>query len=218
MTIISIILNLFSYLVNHPEQVFRLIVQHLQLTGLAVSLAISIGVPVGIAITRYPKLAVPILAVASIFQTIPSLALFGLLIPFLGIGEKPAIVVLFLYALLPIIKNTYTGINGVSEAIIDAGRGMGMTKMQILRMIELPLALSVIMAGVRISTVINIGTTTIAAYIGAGGLGQLIFTGIQLVRNEMIVAGAVPAALLALTVDYLLGKLELMLTPKGLQK
>lgn len=211
-------MELFSYLLNHPDRVLRLVVEHLQLTGIAVSLAIAIGVPLGILITRYEKLAAPILNLANIVQTVPSLALFGFLIPFLGIGAKPAIVVLFLYALLPIIKNTYTGIKGVSPFIIDAGRGMGMTNLQILRMVELPLALSVIMAGVRISAVINIGITTIAAYIGAGGLGQLIFTGIQLTRNEMIIAGAIPAALLALTVDYLLGRVELLLTPKGMRK
>jgi osmoprotectant transport system permease protein len=210
-------MQLFSYFVNRPDMILGLLLEHLQLTGIAVSLAILIGVPTGIAITRYNKLANPILGITSIFQTIPSIALFGVLIPFLGIGRKPAIVVLFLYALLPIIKNTYTGIKGVSTFMIDAGRGMGMTNMQILRMVELPQALSVIMAGVRISTVINIGTTTIAAYIGAGGLGQLIFTGIQLVRNEMIIAGAVPAAMLALLADYLLGKVEQRLTPKGLR-
>jgi osmoprotectant transport system permease protein len=135
----------------------------------------------------------------------------------MGIGIKPAIVVLFLYALLPIIKNTYTGIKGVSPFMIDAGLGMGMTSIQVLRMVELPQSLPVIMAGVRIATVINIGTTTIAAYIGAGGLGQLIFTGIQLVRNDMIIAGAVPAALLALTADRLLGYVEYRLTPIGLR-
>jgi osmoprotectant transport system permease protein len=210
-------MQLFSYFVNRPDMILGLLLEHLQLTGIAVSLAILIGVPTGIAITRYNKLANPILGITSIFQTIPSIALFGVLIPFLGIGRKPAIVVLFLYALLPIIKNTYTGIKGVSTFMIDAGRGMGMTNMQILRMVELPQALSVIMAGVRISTVINIGTTTIAAYIGAGGLGQLIFTGIQLVRNEMIIAGAVPAAMLALLADFLLGKVEQRLTPKGLR-
>jgi osmoprotectant transport system permease protein len=126
--------------------------------------------------------------------------------------------VLFLYALLPIVKNTYTGIKEVSPFMIDAGRGMGMTNMQILRMVELPQSLSVIMAGVRIATVINIGTTTIAAYIGAGGLGELIFTGIQMYRNEMILAGAIPAAVLAILADQVLGYVEYRLTPKGLHK
>lgn len=211
-------MELFSYFSKRPDMVLHLLFQHLQLTGTAVSLAIALGVPSGIAITRYKRLAGPILSIASIFQTIPSIAFFGVLIPFMGIGKKPAILVLFLYALLPIIKNTYTGIKGVSPFMIDAGRGMGMTNMQILRMVELPQALSVIMAGVRIATVINIGTTTIAAYIGAGGLGQLIFTGIQMVRHDMIIAGAVPAALLALTADRVLGYVEYRLTPKGLRK
>ena len=210
-------MNLFSYFINRPDVILRLLLQHLQLTGIAVSLAILVGVPLGIAITRVKVLSDPILGIASIFQTIPSIALFGVLIPFMGIGIKPAIVVLFLYALLPIIKNTYTGIKGVSPFMIDAGLGMGMTSIQVLRMVELPQSLPVIMAGVRIATVINIGTTTIAAYIGAGGLGQLIFTGIQLVRNDMIIAGAVPAALLALTADRLLGYVEYRLTPVGLR-
>jgi len=210
-------MNLFSYFIDRPDVILRLLLQHLQLTGIAVSLAILVGVPLGIAITRVKVLSDPILGIASIFQTIPSIALFGVLIPFMGIGIKPAIVVLFLYALLPIIKNTYTGIKGVSPFMIDAGLGMGMTSIQVLRMVELPQSLPVIMAGVRIATVINIGTTTIAAYIGAGGLGQLIFTGIQLVRNDMIIAGAVPAALLALTADRLLGYVEYRLTPVGLR-
>ena len=211
-------MELFSYIIDNPGTIVELTIQHLQLTGIAVSAAIAIGVPVGIVITRFKALAGPVLGIAGVFQTIPSLALFGVLIPFLGIGARPAIVVLFLYAILPIVKNTYTGIIGVSDFLIDAGRGMGMEGWQILRMVQLPLALSVIMAGIRISAIINIGITTIAAYIGAGGLGQLIFTGIQLVRNPMIFAGALPAALLALTVDFLLGKVEIMLTPRGLRK
>ncbi|HHX92614.1 MAG TPA: ABC transporter permease [Clostridiales bacterium] len=194
-----------------------LLLQHLQLTGIAILSAIAIGVPLGILITRYKSIAGPILAVSSVFQTIPSIAFFGVLIPFLGIGKKTAIIVLFLYALLPIVKNTYTGIKEVSPFLKDAGKGMGMTNMQILTMVELPQSLPVIMAGVRIATVINIGTTTIAAYIGAGGLGQLIFTGIQLYRNEMILAGAIPAALLAILIDRLFGCIEYKMTSKGLK-
>ena len=211
-------MSLLNYFINNPSTIFRLILEHLQLTGTAILSAILIGVPVGIAITRYKRLADPILAIASVFQTIPSIAFFGILIPFLGIGKNTAILVLFLYALLPIVKNTYTGIKEVSPFMIDAGRGMGMTNLQILRMVELPQSLSVIMAGVRIATVINIGTTTIAAYLGAGGLGELIFTGIPMYRNEMILAGALPAALLAIIADRLLGYVELRLTPKGLRK
>ncbi len=209
---------LLEFAKNNLDTIFFLIIEHLQLTGTAILASIIIGVPIGIIITRYKALADPILAVASIFQTIPSIAFFGILIPILGIGKKTAILVLFLYALLPIIKNTYTGIKEVSPSMIDAGRGMGMTNRQILYMVELPLALSVIMAGVRIATVINIGTTTIAAYIGGGGLGELIFKGIQMFRNEMILAGAIPAALLAIIADKLLGYVELRLTPKSLRK
>lgn len=209
---------LLSFFSKNMDTVLRLILEHLQLTGTAILAAIIIGVPLGVAITRYKRLADPIIAIASIFQTIPSIAFFGILIPILGIGKRTAILVLFLYALLPIVKNTYTGIKEVSPFMVDAGRGMGMTNLQILRMIELPQSLSVIMAGVRIATVINIGTTTIAAYIGGGGLGELIFRGIQMYRNEMILAGAIPAALLAIIADKILGYVEFRLTPKGLRK
>ncbi len=210
-------MSLINYFTRNSNHIFRLILEHLQITGTAVFVAILIGVPLGIFITRNKVLASPILAIANVFQTIPSIAFFGLLIPLMGIGQKTAILVLFLYALLPIIKNTYTGIREVSPSMVDAGKGMGMTGWQILRMVELPQSLPVIMAGIRVATVINIGSTTIAAYIGAGGLGELIFTGIQLYRNEMILAGAIPAALLAILADYLLGLVEQKLTPKGLK-
>lgn len=211
-------MNFLRYIVNNYHVVIKYTFQHLQITGIAIFFAITIGVPLGIAITRYKRLADPILTIAGILQTIPSIAFFGILIPFLGIGRNTAVLVLFLYALLPIVKNTYTGIKEVSPYLIDAGRGMGMTGSQILRMVEIPQSLSVIMAGVRIATVINIGTTTIAAYIGAGGLGQLIFTGIQMYRHEMILAGAVPAAILAVIADQLLGYVEILLTPRGVRK
>lgn len=211
-------MNFLKYIINNYHLVIKYTIQHLQITGIAIFFAIAIGVPVGIAITRYKRLADPILTVAGILQTIPSIAFFGILIPFLGIGRNTAVLVLFLYALLPIVKNTYTGIKEVSPYLIDAGRGMGMTSSQILRMVEIPQSLSVIMAGVRIATVINIGTTTIAAYIGAGGLGQLIFSGIQMYRHEMILAGAVPAATLAVIADQLLGYVEILLTPRGVRK
>ena len=211
-------MKLLNFLNNNLDTLFHLIIEHLQMTGTALLIAILIGVPLGILITRYRRLAEPILAIANVFQTIPSIAFFGILIPILGIGKQTAILVLFLYALLPIIKNTYTGIEGVSPSMVDAARGMGMTDMQILRMIEFPQALSVIMAGIRVSTVINIGTTTIAAYIGGGGLGEFIFKGIQLYRNEMILAGAIPAALLAIIADKILEYVEIKLTPRSAGK
>jgi osmoprotectant transport system permease protein len=190
--------------------------RHMQITGMAVLLAVIIGVPIGIYITKNRKISDTVMNIANIFQTLPSLALFGLIIPILGIGVTPSVFVLFLYALLPIIKNTYIGVDSIDPSAIEAGRGMGMTMFQILYMIEIPLALPVIMGGVRISTVINIGTATIAALIGAGGLGDFIFKGISMNSNNMILTGAVPAALLALGVDFVLGKIEKWLTPKGI--
>jgi osmoprotectant transport system permease protein len=174
-------------------------------------IAVSMGIPVGILITRQPKLAVPILGVANALQTIPSLAIFGFLIsvPFFGgIGKVPAIVALTLYALLPIIRNTYIGINNVDPAIREAGKGMGMTNWQLLTQVEFPLAAGVILAGVRVATVISVGVATIGAAIGAGGLGVFIFRGISSVNNELILAGAIPAAAIALGADFALGWLE----------
>lgn len=204
-----------EFLSYRSGDILRLTTQHLQITAMSISFAVVIGVPIGILITRKRNIAEFILGFANVFQTLPSLALFGLIIPILGIGYKPSVFVLFLYALLPIIKNTYLGISGVDPAVIDAGKGMGMTDSQILRMVEIPLSLPVIMGGIRISTVINIGTATLAALIGAGGLGDMIFKGISLNNSNMILAGAIPTALLALLVDALLGKVEKKLVPKG---
>lgn len=207
----------YEFFIDRFDDILKLIGQHMQITGIAVLLAIVIGVPVGIFITRYQNASKYVLGTANVFQTLPSLALFGLVIPFLGIGMTPSIFVLFLYALLPIIKNTYIGINNVSASTIEAGRGMGMKSLQILTMVELPLALPVIMGGIRISTVINIGTATIASLIGAGGLGDFIFKGISMNNNNYILSGAIPTAVLALSVDAILGFVESLLTPKGLK-
>lgn len=185
--------------------------EHLILVAIAMVVSISIGIPVGIFITRQPKLAPPILVVANALQTIPSLAIFGFLIsvPFLGgIGKIPAIVALTLYALLPLISNTYIGINNVDGAVKEAGKGMGMTDWQLLLQVELPLASGVILAGVRVATVISVGIATIAAAIGGGGLGVFIFRGLSTVNNELILAGAIPAAAIALAADFALGWLE----------
>lgn len=207
----------FQFLKYRGSEIFKLTGEHMKITGVAVLLAIIVGVPLGIYITKNKKVSTVILNTANIFQTLPSLALFGLIIPIMGIGFKPAIFVLFLYALLPIIKNTYIGINSIEPSIIEAGRGMGMTKAQILTMVEIPLALPIIMGGIRISTVINIGTATIAALIGAGGLGDFIFKGISMGNNNMILGGAVPTALLAISVDFILGIVESKLTPQGVK-
>lgn len=192
--------------------------QHIYISLTSMFFALLIAVPLGIYLTRHKSKADPVIGFTGVFQTIPSIALFGFLIPFVGIGIKPAIVALVLYALLPIVRNVYTGIIEVNVATVDAGRGMGMTNWQILRIIELPLALPVIMAGVRTATILTIGVTTIAAFIGAGGLGEIIFRGVSMLRTELILAGAIPAAILALATDYLLKRLEIKVTPRGLRK
>lgn len=199
-----------------PEEVLNLTLEHLFLVALATGAACAVGIPVGILLTRRPALSKPVLAAANVLQTIPSLALFGFLIPLLGsygIGRLPAVIALFLYSLLPIIRNTFTGISQVDPAVREAGRGMGMTDWQMLTQVELPLAMSVIIAGVRVATVISVGTATIAAAIGAGGLGVYIFRGLRMNDDRLILAGAVPAAIMALVADFTLGLVEKLLAP-----
>jgi osmoprotectant transport system permease protein len=189
--------------------------QHLGLVVISTGLAILIGMPLGVLITRQRQLSQWVLGGANLVQTVPSLALFGMLIPLPligGIGARPAIVALILYALLPIIRNTYIGIMNVDPAIREAGRGMGMTDRQLLLQVEIPLAMGVILAGVRLAVVIGVGLATIAAAVGAGGLGEFIFRGVAVVDNQLILAGAVPAALMALIADFGLGWLERRLT------
>jgi osmoprotectant transport system permease protein len=199
------------FLVKYAPEILQHTLEHLFLVGIAIGIAIFVGIPLGILITRKTYLRQPILGIANILQTIPSLALFGLLIPVPiigGIGAVPAIVALTVYSLLPIIRNTYTGITGVDPAIREAGRGMGMTDRQLLLQVEIPLAMGVILAGVRVATVIAIGIATIAAAIGAGGLGVFIFRGISVVNDQLILAGAVPAAGIALLADFAIGWIE----------
>ncbi|MFM6189670.1 MAG: ABC transporter permease [Planktothrix sp.] len=201
-------INFFS---RYGSEIIQRTTQHLILVGIAITLAVLIGVPLGILLTRKPKLSQPILGFANIMQTIPSLALFGFLIPLPligGIGDRTAIVAITLYSLLPIIQNTYVGIANVDPAVLEAGKAMGMTEQQLLIQVEIPLALSVILAGIRVASVIAIGLGTIAAAIGAGGLGVLIFRGLATVNNQLLLAGAIPAAIIALFVDLALGKLE----------
>lgn len=203
------------FLLQHSKEILIGSLEHLVLVSIAMMIAITIGIPLGIYITHRPKFAPAILGLANAIQTVPSLAIFGFLIsvPFLGgIGRNPAIVALTLYALLPIIRNTYIGINGISPAIREAGIGMGMTERELLLKVEIPLALPVILAGVRVATVISVGIATIAAAIGGGGLGTFIFRGISTVNNELILAGAIPSALIALGADFCLGMLENYLT------
>ena len=192
--------------------------EHLQLTFISLFLATFIALPLGILLTRYKKWSEPIIGITAIFQTVPSLALLGFMIPLLGIGTTPAIVALTIYGLLPILRNTYTGIVGVNSATVEAGTGMGMTSLQILWMVELPMALSIIMAGVRTATVLIIGVATLAALIGAGGLGDLIYRGIAMSNSPLILAGALPAALLAIFFDFSLKYLETKSQPRGVSR
>lgn len=191
--------------------------QHLKLTLIALTLAILIAVPLGIFLTRYNRFADSVIGITAVFQTIPSVALLGFMIPFLGIGALPAVVALTIYGLLPILRNTYTGIMGVDKGAIEAGKGMGMTSKQILFMVQIPLSLTIIMAGIRTATVLIVGVATLASLIGAGGLGELIFRGIATVNTGLILAGAIPAAFLAVTFDYLLKTFEVKLTPRGMR-
>ena len=207
-------MTLINFILERKLEIISRIVEHIQLTGVSVLLAIGVGVPIGIILSKTKKLIPPVIGIVNIIQTIPSLALLGLLIPLLGIGFKPAILALFLYSLLAIVKNTLTGINNVENSIIEAGTGMGMTSSQILIKIELPLAIPVIFSGIRIATVACIGIATLCASIGAGGLGQFIFRGISMVNNNMILAGAIPSALLAIIFDFILHLLEKYFSPK----
>ena len=210
-------MNVFQFISQNRTEVLDLTTEHLWLVGASITLAVLIGIPLGILITRWPVLSKPVLGGANIIQTVPSLALFGFLLPAPWIGaraDRIAILALMLYALLPLIRNTYTGIKGVDPAVVEAGRGMGMTDRQLLWQVELPLALSVIIAGVRVATVLSIGLATIAAAIGAGGLGEFIFRGLAMVNNQVILAGAIPAAALAILADTSLGWLEKRLSPR----
>jgi len=208
----------FSLMWSRRAETLRLVGEHLWLTVIAVVLAVLLALPLGIVLTRRQRLAPVVFGIAGVIQTIPSLALLAFMIPFpgLGLGARSAIAALFLYALLPIIRNTYTGIRGVDPDLLEAARAMGLRDRQILMLVELPLATRTIMAGIRTATVISIGVATLGAFIGAGGLGDPIVTGLQLNDANLILAGAVPAAVLALIVDFLLGIAERVLAPKGM--
>ena len=209
-------MNIVNFFVRHQNEILQATLQHIWLVGIAMLLAVAVGVPLGIIVTRHPWLSKPILGGANIAETIPSLALFGFLLPVPWLGERAdrlVIVALTLYALLPIIRNTSTGIESIDAAVRQAARGMGMTENQILWQVELRLAIPTILAGVRVATVLTIGIATIAAAVGAGGLGEFIFRGLAMVNNQLILAGAIPAAALALLADFVLGLLERSLRP-----
>ncbi|MFQ9893629.1 MAG: glycine betaine ABC transporter substrate-binding protein [Emergencia sp.] len=211
-------ISLVKYMAEHISQIMTLLFEHIEMTAISVGFAIVIGVPLGILISYVRKLDKPIIGAANVVQAIPSMALLGLAIPLLGIGTLPAIVMVIIYSLLPIIKNTYTGIASIDPEMVEAAKGIGLTKWQVLQKVKLPMALPVIMAGVRISAVTAVGLMTMAAFIGAGGLGYLVFSGIRTVNNLQILAGAIPACILALLVDFLMGLVEKLVTPISLQK
>ncbi len=196
--------QLFAFWVSHRAELLVLLAQHVRLVVAATLVAVAAAVPVGIFAARRPRLSAPLTAFANVVQTVPSLAMFGFLlpVPFIGgIGARAALVVLVLYGLLPIVRTTIAGFNGIDPAIREAGVAMGMTTRELLTIVELPLALPSILAGVRVAAVVGVGSATIAAAIGAGGLGEYIYRGLSMVDTTVILAGAVPAALLALAVD-----------------
>lgn len=210
--------GIFNFLnIYGPELLYKTW-EHLYIALIAAILGIIVAVPLGIALTRIPKLAGFVMGLLGIIQTIPSFAILAFFIPLLGVGKIPAIATLFCYSVLPILRNTYIGVNGVNRSLLEAGKGMGMTGWEQIRYVEIPLAIPVIMAGIRLSTVYLIGWATLASYIGAGGLGDFIFSGLNLYQTKFIIAGAVPVTLLALFIDLLLGKVEEWVEPKGMKK
>ena len=211
-------MNFWQYIATNYTEILALLLEHIKLTAISVGLAVLIGVPLGIFISYMSKASKIVLSIANVIQAIPSMALVGFMIPFLGIGAIPAVTAVVLYSLLPIIKNTYTGLESINSQTLEAAKGIGLTRFQILTKVQIPLALPVIMTGVRVASVTAVGLMTMAAFIGAGGLGNLVFSGIRTVNNNQILAGAIPACLLALFVDFLLGMIEKLVTPISLQK
>ncbi|MHA6259883.1 ABC transporter permease [Sporosarcina sp. CAU 1771] len=207
--------NFIETVSSRSDLVLGALLEHIYLSFVALAIGLLIALPLGILVARYRRFSEPIIGITAILQTIPSLALFGFLVPLIGIGSKTALIALVIYALLPIVRNTYAGLTGVDESIIDAGRGMGMTPNQILKKIEFPIALPVIMAGIRTATVLTVGIATLATFVGAGGLGDVIYRGLQSYNNSLVLAGAIPVALLAIGFDFILKRVEKKVTPKG---
>lgn len=206
-----------EFLQQYGSQMWVLIWEHLIISGIALGLGVLIAVPVGILLTRYDRAASFVIGFTSILQTIPSLALLAIMIPIIGIGRLPAIVALSVYSLLPILRNTYIGMKGVNPTLIDAGKGMGMTDLQMIQKVELPQAAPVIMAGIRLSGTYVIAWATLASYIGAGGLGDFIFNGLNNYIPALIIGGTIPVTLLALLVDWFLGLVEKKVTPRNMR-
>ncbi len=204
---------MFDYLIDNFDIVLRALGEHVQMALVAVAIAIAVGVPLGVLISYISPLKKPVVGAANVVQAIPSLAILGFLIPVMGIGVKPAVFMVVLYSLLPIIKNTATGLGSINREMVEAAYGIGMTRFQVLIRVKLPLALPVIMAGVRIAAVTAVGLITIACLIGAGGLGDVIYRGMGRTNIPQILAGAIPACILALAVDFVFSILERLITP-----
>ncbi|GAB6281018.1 MAG: hypothetical protein STSR0007_11610 [Thermovirga sp.] len=205
----------FSYVMRYWPRILNLTWQHIVISSIALAITLVVCIPLGIYLTKNEKLAPYVIGAANVFQTIPSLALLGFLILIFGIGNDNAICALFLYAMLPVLQNTYTGIKSVPKHLVQAARGMGMTEFQILLKVQLPIARPILIAGIRVATVWIIGTATLASAIGGGGLGRLIFSGLASIRNEVVLAGAIPATILALTADQGLKWLQEFYSPKA---
>lgn len=199
---------MIDFLVNNYEEIFYKSLEHLYIASIALILGIIVAVPIGIILTRNKKIADKVMAIVSILQTIPSFALLAMMIPIFGVGKTPAVAALFIYSLLPIMRNTYLGIDSVEDNITDAAKGMGMTDRQILFKVQIPLAMSVIMSGIRLSAVYVLAWTSLSGYIGAGGLGEFIFTGLENAKLSMVLWGTVPVTIMALIVDKLFSMVE----------
>lgn len=206
-----------DFLVTNQHDIIVKTWEHFYISILALILGIIVAVPLGIVLSKTKKVAKVVMSIVSVLQTLPSLAILALMIPFLGVGKVPAIIALFIYTLLPILNNTFIGMESVNKDLKAAGTSMGMTKFQSIFLLEFPLATPVIMAGIRLSAVYAVSWATLASYIGAGGLGDFIFNGLNLYQPEFILGGAILVTILALLVDYVLSKVEKIATPKGLR-
>ncbi|MCT1798667.1 ABC transporter permease [Aerococcus viridans] len=202
-----------EFIASQGSEVIRLLWEHIYVSLISLGLGVIVAVPLGILLSQVPKVANVVISIVSVLQTIPTLALLALMIPFLGVGKVPAIVALFIYSLLPILRNTYLGMSNVNPDLLDAAKGMGLKRMQIIRQVQLPLAVPVIMAGIRLSTVYVIAWTTLASYIGGGGLGDMIFNGLNLFRPDLILGGTIPVTILAVIVDLVMARIEDWVTP-----
>jgi len=204
-----------AFLTQHGSELLTKTWQQIYISAIALALGIIVAVPLSVILMKFPRTAKIVMAIASMLQTIPALALLAMMLPIFGIGQLPAIVALFLYSLMPILRNTYVGLTGVNPNTVDSAKGLGMTQLQIITKVDIPLAMPVIMSGIRLSAIYVIAWSTLASYIGAGGLGDFIFNGLNLYQPDLIFGGTIPVIILALLTDYLLGRLEKKLTPAG---